>query len=58
MDKTLKTFADENHQIITNEVVRDDKGEVVFEEVTCETNTRLPVLQLVDDEVERLLKLA
>lgn len=57
MDKT-KTFAEENHQIIKNEVVRDDAGAVIFEEVTCETSTKLPALRLVDDELERLLKLA
>ena len=44
-----KTHIEEMELDFTNEVVRDVvTGEVVFEEVTCETSTRLPVLKMDD----------
>ena len=50
MNKKAETFAEANDQVITNEIVRDADGETVFEEVTCETSTRLPVLKLATND--------
>lgn len=49
MKTNPKTFAEENDQVITNKVIRDVEGEVIAEEITCETSTRLPVLRLLED---------
>ena len=35
---------------VTNDVVRDKDGDVIFEEVTCESSVRLPKLELVKNE--------
>lgn len=45
---TDKTFAEENDQVITNELVKDAEGNVIAEDITCETSTRLPVLKFDD----------
>lgn len=54
MNTQDKTFAEENDQVITNEVWRDPDGAVIAEEITCETSTRLPVLKLAAND-ERTL---
>lgn len=42
---------EEHNLIVTNDVVTDvETGDVLFEEVTCETSTRLPVLRLADND--------
>lgn len=48
-----KTFAEENGQVITNVVHHDADGEVISEDITCETSTRLPILRLLTDEDAR-----
>lgn len=50
LNVTMKTTQknDELDQVITNDVVKDvETGDVLFEEITCETSTRLPKLELV-----------
>jgi len=44
-----KQHIDDLNLDVTNDVVKDaETGEVLFEEVTCETSTRLPVLKIDD----------
>ena len=50
MMQNEKTFAEENDQVITNKVIRDADGEVIAEDITCETSTRLPVLKLAAND--------
>lgn len=47
MDKD-KSFAEENDQVITNDLWLSADGEVIAEDITCETSARLPVLKLDD----------
>lgn len=56
MNAKDKTFAEENDQVITNDLIRDADGDVIAEEITCETSTRLRLLTDEDARNECFLE--